>query len=218
LAVTGVIVLLVLLSGPVATWLQARELVVAPEEWDGPVYLVAGARAQERRVTAAVEFVCAMGNAVPVVLIGNDTSAGRWCSDEQRGLTMGEWAIRKTSVRLLERGRLTDVTLLSRGFLGTHREMEILGRYLSTHPVPKRVALVTSPYHARRCVQRLAAHTDGSIEIRVVPVEPFPGDRAPWVVAIELGKMIRDGMGLSECPLFTRRGWRWALRFIGVEC
>ncbi len=215
-AALGVALALILLSGPLGTWVQSRGRLVAPETHAGAVYLVAGARAQDRRVDAAVGFVSAMTNRVPVVLIGNDELASRWSSDDQRNLTMGEWAVRKVSCRLDEKGRDVDVRLLDGGFGGTHREMEILAGYLDAHPEISTLALVTSPYHARRCVKRLETRVDGKVVVHVVPVEPSIGDRAPWIVAAELAKMIRDSLGLGNCPFLTRRGWRRLFRMLGL--
>jgi len=201
-ALTGVclpVAACLLLCGPAATWLQVRERRV-----DGSglrpdiVYLVAGARAQQRRVDTVVSFLVAFGP-VPVI-VGNDATIASWSTEHQRNLNVAEWARLK-----LERAAVTaQVDVLPSRARTTDDEMATLARYLDGRPEVRTVALVTSPFHARRVVTRLQHHLERDVRIGLVlPAVSFV-DRNPIVVLIELVKLLRDALGLSRVPLFSR--------------
>lgn len=194
------VTLVVLLALPVATWLQCRSLWLQDGAFVDAVYLVAGAKAQDRRIAAITPSLdCGL------VLIGNDTSTGDWLESERRHLTMTGWAERK----LANKEELSCNTEIVTGeFLGTDGEMEALALYLSDRSEIRTIALATSRFHVRRAVRRLRTYIENDMQILVVPAEHHWSDRAPWIVAIELGKMVRDGVGLSRALFVSREGWR----------
>ncbi len=197
-----------LLSGPLATWLQAREHVVVPAtrqvEGGGPwsaVYLVAGARAQARRI-AALEAWFAAGGRAPLVLIGNDSQKSYYSRPHGRNLTRTEWALEKLA-GTVALGTMRREVVPGR-FFGTDAEMEALGAYLAARPELRRVALVTCRFHGRRALRRFAAHVPPGVEGGLIPGTPHREDRLPWVVAAELLKLARDRVGLSQAAFLSR--------------
>ena len=171
------------------------------------MYLVAGAKGQQRRVAALLGF--AAGGRDWVVLIANDTVIGRWSRAQQRNLTMAEWA----QVTLAEQlsgtgaggGAVTPrPDIVSGVFTGTDQEMELLSDYLAPRSELRRVALVTCPFHARRAVERLRLYADEGLQIGLVQVEPAAVDRLPWVVLGELAKLARDALGWSRVWWLSR--------------
>lgn len=189
----------VVLMWPVATWLQRPDLRAEPHTEDiDAVYLVAGARAQDRRIRAIVRFVSAAPR--PVILVGNDTTTAGWSGMHQRNLTVGEWA----GVKLREACPGVPVETVPGRFAGTDGEMAALAEHLRERPNVKRMAVVTSPFHVRRAVGRLRTHLDRDVEITVVAPEGTWHDRAPWVVILELAKMARDALGLSRARWLSR--------------
>ncbi len=195
------------LMGPLATWLQRRDLVLAPGQAADAVYLVAGARAQNLRVGAVLEYARqTAASGLPVtVLIGNDSLVGPWSVADDRCLSMAEWACRKLEPAMEVLGVRARIETVPGQFLGTDHEMEMLARYLEAHRDIGRLALATSRFHARRAVARLEAHRRGPVDVRLVPVRAIGEDRAPWIVAGELGSLARDALGLARAPLLTRR-------------
>jgi hypothetical protein len=97
-----------LTSWPLATWLQYPEVNIAREAEPDIVYLVAGARHQNRRVAALGRYLrkrvesrlAGAGGSLPLLLIGNDTTVSRWSDVEERNLTKAEWAVKKTCAEL----------------------------------------------------------------------------------------------------------------------
>jgi len=200
-----VVVALVVLMWPAATWLQQRELNVQVDEKVDAVYLVAGAKAQDRRVAGLVEWMRPMAGAeLPMtILIGSDPLISRWSRKHQRNLTMTEWAVEKMSTA--NPWTTNHIHLVPGQFSGTDGEMEALGAYLTNHSSITNLALLTSPFHVRRTVRRLRVYLKSDLVVAVVPVSETPRDRRPWIVAIELVKMCRDAIGLSRHPFLSRR-------------
>lgn len=191
----------IVLSGPAATWLQCRGMQAGIDAPADVVYMLAGERDQDRRVDAVRRLVGARPGHSAALLTGNDRALGRFDRAAGRNLTVGEWAVYK-----LQQGNV-NAALLSGSFNGTDGEMLTLAAWLAEHPAVRRVTLVTSPFHARRCVRRLAAHLRSRVEISICLPPGEWRDRAPWTVLAELAKMARDAAGLESTPLLTRRGW-----------
>jgi hypothetical protein len=227
--VTGGILLVGALTGPVASWLQGPEYALPTWMMPDAVYLVAGAREQDRRLAAAVRVVERRfedgnpwtGSRDPLsVLIGNDPVPGAWSAEDGAHLMVSEWAERKfrsaIGLKLDEvraaatsgghEGTVEVRTEIVPGlFAGTDGEMDSLSAYLSRHPEIRSIALVTSPYHVRRTAQRLQRHLKQDVRWYVTtPGELAEADRSPRVVMEELLKMTRDRAGLTRAPLVSR--------------
>lgn len=113
--VMGLLVLCcAVLSWPVGTWLQGRELTPLSDSQPDVLYIVAGSREQDRRIAAAAEHLSKTrgpNDAVIPVLIGNDVLVSKWSKEDQRNLTVAEWSLRKTEEGLGkadDRGQRTD--------------------------------------------------------------------------------------------------------------
>ena len=97
-----------LTAWPLGTWLERPEVRVTPDLDPDVVYLVAGARHQNRRVAALGQYLNRRigplsdgdGGSLPLLLIGNDTTVSRWSPAEERNLTRAEWAVKKTCAEL----------------------------------------------------------------------------------------------------------------------
>ena len=195
LAIIAVVAVIVVLMWPVGTWVQGREYRIGDSIVPDVIYLVAGAKAQNRRVEALKSFlVDRKGQDTPVVLIGNDVLIGSWSRAQQRNLSMAEHAVEKLGF-----GEIVPGT-----FGGTDAEMEILAGCLRERSEIQNIALVTSLFHVRRTVDRLNEYADGEINILAIDIEPRCKDRMPWIVLLELGKMARDRMNLSRAQLLSR--------------
>ena len=207
--VTGTIVL----AWPAATWLQGRELWARGGEPLDAVYLVAGARDQDRRISGLVQFCKARevaGKPLPVILLANDLEV-RY---EIRGAYDGRHLVELARIKIppllggvLESDAIPDMHTVPGIFYGTDGEMTALAQYLSARPAIDRIAVTTSPYHVRRVVVRLRKHSGGTVDVRVIRLRPGWGDRHPLLVLSELLKMGRDALGLSDAPVISRRWW-----------
>ena len=144
-----------------------------------------------------------------VIWIGNDRSKGRWSKDEQCNLTVGQWAVKRVEAELQAGGISGGFSIIKvpGRFNGTDGEMEALASYWRSRADVGSVALVTSPFHARRAVWRLRRYAGEAAVIRVVCARAIFRDRAPWVVLAELVKMGRDRLGWSRVPLLSRGRW-----------
>lgn len=198
---------LALLCGPAADRLQMRERLADPAQpWDA-VYLVCGARAQQRRIRALTAWV-ARAPSPPAILVGNDPQKSFWSREHQRNLTRTEWGIEE-----LEEWKRTQygedagspvIRVVPGEFSNTDGEMQALADYLRVSP-HRRVALVTCRFHARRVMERVEKHAPGNIAFAIVPGAPNWENRAPWIVAAEYLKLLRDSLGHSQTPLLTRQ-------------
>jgi hypothetical protein len=205
---------LVLLAGPCANWLQGRERWVFPSVARGmagrqpdAVYMLAGERDQDRRVSALAAFVSEVGASnwrSVAILTGNELAVGPYSLADQTNLTVGGWAVRKLATLGLRAQRVPG------RFNGTDGEMAALADYLREHPEIRTLAVCTSGFHVRRTLGRLAAHAgDGGPAIVVLCAYPSWRDRAPWTVLAELLKMARDAAGLNGARWVSRGPVRW---------
>jgi hypothetical protein len=197
---------LALLCGPAADRLQMRHRQADPAQpWDA-VYLTCGARAQQRRIRALTEWL-AHTPSPAVILVGNDPQQSCWSREHQRNLTRTEWSVGAlTEWTRTQYGPDADapgIRVVPGSFSNTDGEMQALATYLRTTPY-LRVALVTCPFHARRALERLEAHAPANITLAIIPGTPHWENRAPWIVAAEYLKRLRDALGHSQTPLFTR--------------
>ncbi len=198
---------LALLCGPAADRLQMRHRHSDPAQpWDA-VYLVCGARAQQRRIRALTEWVAHMPTP-PVILVGNDPENSFWSREHQRNLTRTEWGVEAltewTRTQYGPDADTPDIRVVPGTFSNTDGEMLALSAFLRETPY-HRVALVTCPFHARRAMERLEAYAPDHIEFAIIPGTPYWENRAPWIVAAEYLKRLRDALGHSNTPLLTRQ-------------
>lgn len=203
--IIGSVSAVVLLCGPVAVWLQAREWHVRPAVRPDVVYVVAGARGQDLRVQAAGRYLQRTAHQ-PVVLVGNDRTRGGWATAAQRNLTMGEWAVVKLRRSFGVNASLNElrIDIVPGEFDGTDGEMQALAAYLARNPAIRQVAVVTSAFHVRRTVSRLRRHIGGVCSVSAVSVAPRLEDYLPWVVLGEAMKLGRDSVGLAHAPFISR--------------
>jgi len=196
------------LTWPAATWLHARELRLREGDVPDAIYLVAGAKDQDRRIGAVTEYLESVP-LFPLILVGNDWETGCWCRDEQRNLTAAEWAVRKmkSGIRNQGSGVSGGVLIVPGRFYGTDGEMQALAAYLQGRPGIRHIALVTAPFHSRRAVSRLREHLDRHAAVSVIDPAERWFDRAPWIVALELAKMLRDRLGWAQARFVSREGW-----------
>ncbi len=198
------LLLLLLLSGPAATRLQSRaHHADAREAWDA-VYLVCGARAQQLRLEALTRWLDTSASRPARILIGNDTQNSLWSREHQRNLTRAEWAYHAMQNRFADEPDV-QVLIPPGNFSNTDGEMQALAHYLREHPDIQALALVTSPFHARRTLLRFSAYAPGHIHIAIVPGTPHWENRAPWIVAAEWLKILRDQINLSQHPWLSRQ-------------
>ena len=199
------VLILLGLIGPGGTWIQARRFWADARFAPEALYLVAGEKDQDRRVDALLTYTVQPKegrHAPPLYLVGNDDSTGPFSRQANRALSVAEWAQAK-----LETAVVVPTEIVPGTFSGTDGEMAALAAYLDAKPEIKGVALVTSPYHIRRALCRLKAHLKRPVDVRAVRADPQWSDRAPWTVAAELAKLVRDSAGLSTAPFVSRKGW-----------
>ncbi len=197
-----------LLSGPAAVFLQAHGRAAAPDgSWDA-VYLVCGARAQHRRITAMTRWLDAQAVMPSLILVGNDPHRSFWSRAHQRNLTRTEWGIAAIEAwrhTRLQAGRpVPEVRGVPGVFSNTDGEMRALAAALGATPDIRRIALVTCRFHVRRALWRFAARVPGGITAAAVPGTVHWEDHTPWIVATEYLKMLRDAAGFSQNPLLSR--------------
>ena len=113
---------LAVLCGPAATHLQSRDTWADPaEDWDA-VYLVCGARAQDRRIRALCRWIQkqadirsqkpetgeeikdlplpTLHSPLPTILVGNDPQKSLWCRQHQTNHTRTGWAEEKLKAEI----------------------------------------------------------------------------------------------------------------------
>lgn len=193
--------------GPAASWLQSAGPRADPRAaWDA-VYLVAGARAQDRRIGALTNWVAACSAQATTgglqVLVGNDPQISLWCREHQTNHTRTAWAMEKLDRAFAAIPGVRRAEVVPGAFSSTDGEMRALHDYLATHPDVTRIALVTSRFHIRRTLDRARRHNP-SLVFGVVPGPRHWEDRAPWIVVSEYAKLLRDALGLSRAPGLTR--------------
>jgi cellulose synthase/poly-beta-1,6-N-acetylglucosamine synthase-like glycosyltransferase len=191
-----------------ALWLQARDWQARPFEKADVLYVVAGARDQDLRVSAATAWL-RKTRQQPLVLAGNDRARGGWSSAAQRNITMGEWAVVKLrrSMASLPGGGDAAIEVVPGDFRGTDGEMDALAAFLSRDKAARRVTVVTSAFHVRRAVTDLRRHLGPAYAVSAVAAESSITDYLPWVVAGEALKLARDNLGMANVPLISRTAW-----------
>ncbi len=202
------IAVLLILSGPAATILHCKKQSADPgDPWDA-VYLVCGARAQNRRIEALLKWMDATDPKPPLILVGNDHQKSLWSGSHQRNLSRAEWAVVKLEewIEALPQTALAppSVHIAPGHFFSTDGEMQALGAALRQMPAQKRIAIVTCRFHARRAVQRLQRYAPRDRIIAILPGTPTWEDRAPWIVLAEYLKLLRDALGLSGSTWLSR--------------
>ena len=199
---------LLLICWPGAGWLQVRKAWITPEADPNAVYLVCGASAQDRRVAALANWLKlhagSTNSTLPIVLIGNDPQKNRWCRQHQTNHTVTAWAIEKLDLALAELPVEYSPVVVPGEFSTTDGEMQALASYLREHSQIESVALVTSRYHARRCLERLQAHISTEVEIGFIRGLHNWRNRSPLRVVSEYLKIWRDRIGLSDMPVISR--------------
>ena len=201
---SATVLLLLFLSGPVATSLQSKHRHAGKQQaWDA-VYLVCGARAQHRRLRALDQWLDNNLHPPAYILIGNDTQNSLWSREHQRNLSRAEWAHHALLNRFAEHPS-PQVLITPGSFSNTDGEMQALGNYLQNQPEIQSIALVTSPFHAKRTLLRFAAYAPESIHVAIVPGAPHWANRAPWTVLAEYLKILRDKLNLSQHTWVSRQ-------------
>ena len=208
IATLSILAALVLLSGPAADALHAKRRAADPaRSWDA-VYLVCGARAQQRRLGALTRWMENSPHPPPLILVGNDSQQSLWSSPHQRNLTRAEWGMIALQEWVGHRdGQGTaapQVRLVPGSFSNTDGEMQALAEALRLAPELRRVAIVTCRFHTRRALRRLDARTPPGLVIAAVPGPVSWEDRAPWIVAGEYIKLLRDALGYAQAPFLSR--------------
>lgn len=204
----GAGILLGLLMGPAATWLQVRSSLPTPGAKIDAIYVLAGEREQDRRIKAVLAYWTQGGSGEgtpPELWVGNDPNPGPFCPEEGRNLPVSEWTLRKI---LLPTGHgVRSATIVPGHFAGTDGEMQALAAYLEERGSMTNLLLVTSPFHMRRARSRLLSHLSRKVTVYAWAGPSSWKDRLPWVVASEGLKLLRDAAGWSEAPWISRPGW-----------
>ena len=197
-------VLLAVLCGPVATWLQSKELHDTQDSPDA-VYILSGERHSHLRDQGFEEYLRTLPERADVtILLGMSDTVGRWSPEHQRNLLVHEWRQIEINRILKESGRPALKVLLVPGtYTGTDGEMEALAAYLEDQSSIGTLALLSSSFHLRRSHTRLKAYLQRDLSLFLIPAASWE-DRMPWTVALELGKMLRDKLGWSRVPLLSR--------------
>lgn len=191
-----------LLHWPVAAWLQARECWVADDARVDAVYILAGnsGSARARGVAAWLQG----GGRAGRILLSHDDAKGSWSRRDQRNLTMGEWALRRTNEALAEAGQDVPVEVVELDMGGTDAEVDSVARLVEARSDIQRVALATSRFHIRRTRRRAELYFESPP--CMIPAAKRWNDRAPWVVGVELLKMVRDRLELTRVVRRHRPG------------
>ncbi len=192
---------LLVLTGPAATQLQMRSHRATDTGTIDIVYLVCGARAQQRRLQAMEQWLQQHDTPPIGIWIGNDTQNSLWSRKHQRNLTRAEWAY-EHATKIPGNHR---VQIAPGSFTNTDGEMQALAKTLRNAPNMQGIAIVTCGFHARRSLARLQQYTGASIQISVIPVLHHWENRAPWIVLAEWLKILRDTLDLAQHPWFSRQ-------------
>jgi len=201
-AVLGVLLLIgSVLSWPAATWLEARECWAPAGSCVDAIYILAG-NTSGARADGVVAWL-QDGGRTGRILLSHDPAKGSWSRRDQRNLTMGEWALRNLSEGLVQAGLDVPVEVISLDMRGTDAEVASLARLVDARPDVESIALATSRFHVRRTQSRAERYFDEAP--RVIPGDKTWDDRSPWVVGVELLKMLRDRLGLTR--VVSRRLW-----------
>ncbi len=197
----GLLLALSIAVGPAAHLLQVRTQWAGAAADTDIVYLVCGARAQQRRLQALQSWFDQHQPDDVRIWIGNDTQNSLWSRQHQRNLTRAEWAYAFVSQHFYQHG----IAIVPGSFSNTDGEMQALGDALRDDETVHTVALVTCAFHARRTLQRFKQHAPDGIHVQIIPVVPHWENRAPWIVAAEWLKLIRDQLRLTQHPWLSRQ-------------
>jgi hypothetical protein len=206
--IIGAVGILLIVCIPAATWLQARAYTAKADKTYDAAYLVCGARAQNERIKILIDWIndqAAANRTPPVILIGSDPQKSLWCRRHQTNHTVTAWAVEKLDTITKQDNPPPALITIPGNFSTTDGEMIVLADYLRNNPQIKSIALATSPYHARRSLQRLQEHSDENLIISIIPAAPKLRNRNPIIVMIEYLKIVRDKSGLSHAPLISRK-------------
>lgn len=184
-----------------ATQLQMRSHWAQSASHVDVVYLVCGARAQQRRLQALDTWLAQATTPSTSIWIGNDTQNSLWSRAHQRNLTRAEWAYQHATEHFPDH----HVSIVPGSFSNTDSEMIALAHALQQERHVKNIALVTCGFHARRTLQRFSKHAPVSVEAKIIPVLPHWENRAPWIIATEWAKILRDGLRLTQHPWLSRQ-------------
>ncbi len=201
-ALVALVCLGVILGWPVAEWLEARECWLAADARVDAVYVLAG-RPSLVRSKGVVAWLQGGGHTARV-LVAADPMKGGWSRADQRNLTMGEWALRQLSESLAETGLDIEVEVIELDMGGTDAEIASLARLVNQREDIRSVGLATSRFHIRRTRKCAREHFDEVPDM--IPAVETWRDRSPWVVGIEVLKMLRDRMGLTR--VISRGLWQ----------
>ena len=193
-----------ILHWPAATWLQARESWLPATQRVDAVYLLSGQDDRER-MEGLIAWLQA-GGQTDRIFLGLDSSMNRWSSLSQRNLSTSEWDLEALLARLKEIKRNIPVEMITTSMMGTDPEIAALARIVRARPDVNTIALGTSRFHIRRTRRRAITHF--GYAPGMIPALAGQRDRSPGVVAVELGKMLRDAVGLNRVPFLGRRWWR----------
>ncbi|MBT3296848.1 MAG: hypothetical protein HN919_18385 [Verrucomicrobia bacterium] len=193
-----------ILHWPAATWLQARASWLPTTQRVDAVYVLSGQHDRER-LDGLIAWLAA-GGQTDRIFLAIDSSKNRWSSRSQRNLSTGEWTLEALVAALKEIQRDITVEVITTSMLGTDLEVAALARILRARPDVETIALATSRFHIRRTRRRATRHMEHTPGM--IPSVAIPYDRSPWVVGVELGKMLRDAVGLNRVPFLGRRWWR----------
>lgn len=192
---------LAMLHGPIADWVMGREFWMPADASCATVYVMAGGPGTMR--ARGVADWLRRGGRAERVLVAHNAMQGHWSRKDQRNLTMGEWAQRDMQAALRAAGVEVPVERVAIDLGGTDAEVAALARMVAEYPEWAPVALATSRFHVRRTRLRAARHF--SRVPGMIPGAPTWHDHAPWVVASELLKILRDRLGLTS--VVRRTGW-----------
>jgi hypothetical protein len=191
-----------MLSGPAATALQMRAHIPTVTDHIDAIYLVCGARAQSRRLETMHNWLLLQPDESAIeIWIGNDTQNSLWSRKHQRNLTRAQWAYEHATAN----SPGNKIMILPGSFSNTDGEMHTLARHMANQPDTKSVAFVTCGFHARRVLDRFTRHDTAATTIYIIAVKPHWENRAPWIVAAEWMKILRDRLNLSQHPWISRQ-------------
>lgn len=194
-------------SWPIPLWLQHRNRWLDDQQLPDALYLVAGARDQNRRLAAIAQWCdrtrrLRRPRAPLPLLIGNDSEPGPYSAADRATLSMAQWAVRKAQQELTHCVRPVRLDGSPRG---TDGEMEILADHLRRRPDLDHIGLATSAYHIRRTLWRLRHYASRhDLRLSALPIGRVTEDYTPWTALGELAKMGRDALGLSRHQLMSR--------------
>ncbi|MDP6526160.1 MAG: hypothetical protein QGH42_04305 [Kiritimatiellia bacterium] len=192
--VLALLLVVLVLAGPAATWLQARQSWCDKGDAVDVLYVMDGADIA-LRVGGIVSWIMA-GGSVRVILIPRSDMQGAWSLDDGRRLTVTEWTKKMLRDQFRAAGTSSedegvDVRVVSVRLDGTRAELASLD-WGSVKDVGSIVAVATARHHIRRALYHTRHRLSPVRRLVAIPASPSWKDRAPWVVTVELLKLARD--------------------------